>query len=145
MTYDQKIDIWSLGCVLVEMHVGEPLFGGADQADQMSRIVDILGMPSATFLETVGSDKLQFFCRIDVAPNGSLVQTPDPNCDPTCVSWLPDSSAYYILKRATRADAPAPRTLADIIGVHTCGPQGRRRGDLGHSEERYLEFLHFIQ
>jgi len=145
MTYDQKIDIWSLGCVLVEMHVGEPLFGGADQADQMSRIVDVLGMPSATFLERVGEGKLQFFCRIDVDSSGNSLQTPDTNCDPTCVSWLPDHSAYYILKRASRADAPAPRTLADIIGVHTCGPQGRRRGDPGHSEDRYLEFLHFIQ
>lgn len=45
LKYSQKIDIWSLGCVLVELHTGEPLFGGHDQVDQMSRIVDVLGMP----------------------------------------------------------------------------------------------------
>ena len=45
LSYTQKIDMWSFGCVVVEMHTGEPLFGGANQADQMCRIIDILGMP----------------------------------------------------------------------------------------------------
>ena len=26
--YDLAIDMWSLGCILVEMHTGEPLFSG---------------------------------------------------------------------------------------------------------------------
>mgnify|MGYP003386004582 CR=1 FL=1 len=47
LPYSQKIDMWSLGCVLVEMHTGEPLFGGVDQLDQMNRIVNILGMVPA--------------------------------------------------------------------------------------------------
>lgn len=34
----------SLGCILVEMHTGEPLFAGVDQFDQMCRIVSVLGM-----------------------------------------------------------------------------------------------------
>jgi len=29
--YDMAIDMWSLGCVLVEMHVGEPLFSGSNE------------------------------------------------------------------------------------------------------------------
>lgn len=34
----------SLGCILVEMHTGEPLFAGVDQFDQMCRIVSVIGM-----------------------------------------------------------------------------------------------------
>jgi len=29
--YDLAIDMWSLGCILVEMHTGEPLFSGKDE------------------------------------------------------------------------------------------------------------------
>ena len=31
--YDLAIDVWSLGCILVEMHTGEPLFSGKDEVD----------------------------------------------------------------------------------------------------------------
>lgn len=45
LPYTQKIDMWSLGCVVVELHTGEPLFGGANQTDQVCRIIDVIGMP----------------------------------------------------------------------------------------------------
>ncbi|XP_067318338.1 dual specificity tyrosine-phosphorylation-regulated kinase 1B-like isoform X5 [Anolis sagrei] len=51
MPYDLAIDMWSLGCILVEMHTGEPLFSGANEADQMSRIVEVLGLPPPHMLE----------------------------------------------------------------------------------------------
>lgn len=51
--YDLAIDMWSLGCILVEMHTGEPLFSGANEVDQMNKIVEVLGMPSDHILDQV--------------------------------------------------------------------------------------------
>lgn len=36
MPYDLAIDMWSLGCILVEMHTGEPLFSGANEVKRNS-------------------------------------------------------------------------------------------------------------
>ena len=34
--YDLSIDMWSLGCILVEMHTGELLFSGKDEVRAFS-------------------------------------------------------------------------------------------------------------
>lgn len=44
--YGQKVDIWSLGCILAEMLLGTPIFPGIDEDDQMLRIISILGGPT---------------------------------------------------------------------------------------------------
>ncbi len=41
LPYTVAIDMWSLGCILFEMHTGEPLFSGSDQFDQMQKIVKV--------------------------------------------------------------------------------------------------------
>ena len=41
LPYSTSIDMWSLGCILAEMHTGEPLFSGSDQFDQMQKIVKV--------------------------------------------------------------------------------------------------------
>lgn len=47
LPYAVSIDIWSLGCILAEMHTGEPLFSGSDQFDQMQKIVKVRSFRSA--------------------------------------------------------------------------------------------------
>lgn len=62
LPYSTAIDMWSLGCILAEMHTGEPLFSGSDQFDQMQKIVKILGMVPNVMLERSSSHiKSQFF------------------------------------------------------------------------------------
>ena len=40
--------------------------------------------------------------------------------------------------------APGSRTLQDIVGVNTGGPQGRRIGENGHSPDEYSIFIDLI-
>lgn len=62
LPYSVAIDMWSLGCILAEMHTGEPLFSGSDQFDQMQKIVKLLGMVPAPMLDTASDQhRLQFF------------------------------------------------------------------------------------
>jgi len=44
--YDAKIDVWSVGCILAELHGREPLFPGEDYISQLELIFSILGSPS---------------------------------------------------------------------------------------------------
>ncbi len=43
--------MWSLGCILVELHTGEPIFSGADEFDQVCQQTAVLGIPPAHMLE----------------------------------------------------------------------------------------------
>lgn len=61
--YDLAIDMWSLGCILVEMHTGEPLFSGANEVDQMNKIVEVLGMPPKHLLDQANKAR-KFFDKL---------------------------------------------------------------------------------
>eukprot|EP01116_Phalansterium_solitarium_P017958 TRINITY_DN4579_c0_g1_i1.p1 TRINITY_DN4579_c0_g1~~TRINITY_DN4579_c0_g1_i1.p1 ORF type:complete len:422 (+),score=69.91 TRINITY_DN4579_c0_g1_i1:465-1730(+) len=44
--YSTAIDIWSAGCVLAELLLGQPLFPGESGVDQLVEIIKILGTPT---------------------------------------------------------------------------------------------------
>ncbi|UYI26335.1 cell division protein kinase [Encephalitozoon cuniculi] len=45
-TYDESIDMWSVGCVVGEMLRGEPILAGEGEMDQLDRIFRLLGYPT---------------------------------------------------------------------------------------------------
>lgn len=118
--YDMAIDMWSLGCILVEMHTGEPLFSGANEVDQMNKIVEVLGMPPKHILDHAHKAR-KYFDR------------------------LPDGT--YVLKKTKdgkKYKPPGTRKLHDILGVETGGPGGRRLGEPGHTVSDYLKFKDLV-
>jgi glycogen synthase kinase 3 beta len=46
VNYGVHIDMWSAGCVLLEMIEGKPIFVGGSSVDQLIEIMKVLGTPS---------------------------------------------------------------------------------------------------
>jgi serine/threonine protein kinase len=44
--YDCKIDMFSLGCIMVELFNMAPLFSGSDDVEQLTQLCRILGTPT---------------------------------------------------------------------------------------------------
>ncbi|XP_067928016.1 dual specificity tyrosine-phosphorylation-regulated kinase 1A-like [Watersipora subatra] len=118
--YDLGIDMWSLGCILLEMHTGEPLFAGSNEFDQMMKIVEVLGIPPQDLLDKAPKTR-KFFDQ------------------------LPDKS--YVCRKpkdGKRYKSPQTRRLHDILGADRGGPGGRRQGESGHTLQDYLKFRNLI-
>ncbi|KAK2740208.1 dual specificity protein kinase yak1 [Myotisia sp. PD_48] len=60
LPYSSAIDMWSLGCIVVELFLGLPLFPGSSEYNQISRITEMLGMPPTWMLE-MGKQSGEFF------------------------------------------------------------------------------------
>ncbi len=117
LPYDTSIDMWSFGCILVEMHTGLPLFDGKNELDQMHKIIQVLGMPPQQMIER-SPKKDRFFM------------------------WDSSSGIYRLSNPSIK---PACRTLSDIIGVTTGGPEGRRVNQNGHSPQDYIQFHDLVK
>ena len=44
--YTPAIDVWSVGCVIAELLVGQPIFPGESGVDQLVEIIKVLGTPT---------------------------------------------------------------------------------------------------
>ena len=58
--YTPAIDIWSYGCILLELYTGYPIFPGESENDQMLRIMEILGPPNTGLIQ-LATRKKHFF------------------------------------------------------------------------------------
>jgi dual specificity tyrosine-phosphorylation-regulated kinase 1 len=64
LDYTTAIDRWSLGCLLVEMHTGLPLFDGRTEALQLAKFVNMLG-PLPEAMVSASPRKSKFYTEGD--------------------------------------------------------------------------------
>lgn len=69
--YDTKIDVWSAGCVVAEMILGQPIFKGKNSASQLETIFSVLGKPKRKDVEKMNIN-LDFFEKCDSIQKTSL-------------------------------------------------------------------------
>jgi len=68
--YNCAIDMWSFGCIMAELYIGYPIFPGESENDQMSRIIEMVGMPKDDVL-AVSTRKEKFF---KMTPDGHTTE-----------------------------------------------------------------------
>mmetsp|Transcript_17457 Transcript_17457/g.34752 ORF Transcript_17457/g.34752 Transcript_17457/m.34752 type:complete len:510 (+) Transcript_17457:1034-2563(+) len=138
LPYTVSIDMWSLGCILVEMHTGEPLFSGSDQFDQIQKLVEVLGMvPSEMIDRSPENHRSQFFIRSGKSQEPwALKQRPVEGEAPDA----PRRSSPGQLSKSEVA-----RSLSEIVGADIGGPRSSRRDEPGHSPADYNLFVDLIQ
>ncbi|KAK9068842.1 hypothetical protein SSX86_012958 [Deinandra increscens subsp. villosa] len=58
--YTTSIDIWSAGCILAELLLGQPLFPGENAVDQLVEIIKVLGTPTREELRCMNPNYTDF-------------------------------------------------------------------------------------
>ena len=60
LPYTTSIDMWSFGCILVELFIGRPAFPGENEAEQISCMIELIGMPPAKLINKAPRKHLFF-------------------------------------------------------------------------------------
>jgi dual specificity tyrosine-phosphorylation-regulated kinase 2/3/4 len=91
MVYNQRIDVWSLGCIVAELITGHPLFMGENEQEQISCIMEIFGVPEKSMITQCSRRKLFF----------DSVGTPRPYTSSKNVTRYPGAKS---LKKALKSN-----------------------------------------
>ncbi|XP_050677463.1 glycogen synthase kinase-3 beta-like isoform X2 [Leptidea sinapis] len=58
--YTTKIDVWSAGCVVAELLLGQPIFPGDSGVDQLVEIIKVLGTPTREQIREMNPNYTEF-------------------------------------------------------------------------------------
>ena len=98
--YTYGVDMWACGCILGELLNGKPIFPGTSTMNQLDRILEVTGRPSAEDIEAIQSP---FVTRSAARANGSS-QT---RCDgPSLSKAKPDWSWPIVTRPPSNATVP---------------------------------------
>ncbi|OQV11652.1 Dual specificity tyrosine-phosphorylation-regulated kinase 4 [Hypsibius exemplaris] len=131
--YDCGIDIWSFACVLAELLMGRPLFPGENEADQLSCIMEVIGLPPRRVLNS--APRARYFFDTSGNPTRTVNTRGKkrvPGTKPLqAILKTSDRRFVDFMKRCLEWD-PRTRITADQLVSHEwlTGPAGRPAKDL---------------
>lgn len=77
--YTPKIDVWSTGCVMAELMLGQPLFPGESGIDQLVEIIKVLGTPTREQIRTMNPNYMEHkFPQIKPHPFSKVFRKASP-------------------------------------------------------------------
>jgi len=77
--YDEKVDLWSVGCIFGELLSRKPLFPGGNHIDQLEKIFAILGTPKPDSLDWIKTPEAKIWVQRMVPTKGRSLRKMFPN------------------------------------------------------------------
>ncbi|KAF9914333.1 regulator of ime2 [Lobosporangium transversale] len=101
--YTTNIDVWSAGCVMAELMLGQPLFPGESGVDQLVEIIKVLGTPSKEQIQTMNPKYMEHkFPQIKPHPFNKIFRS---RTSPEALDLLAHLLEYTPSKRYTPIEA----------------------------------------
>ncbi|RMZ92706.1 hypothetical protein DV736_g4, partial [Chaetothyriales sp. CBS 134916] len=134
LPYSSAIDMWSLGCIVVELFLGLPLFPGSSEYNQVSRITEMLGMPPMWMLE-MGKQSGEFFEKTtdEFARRSYRLKSMEQYSREHNVKEQP-SKKYF---QAT--------TLPDIIRSYSMPRKNMKQAEIEREMNNRVAFIDFVR
>ncbi|KAE7999805.1 hypothetical protein FH972_004200 [Carpinus fangiana] len=121
--YTTAIDMWSVGCVLAELLLGQPLFPGESGVDQLVEIIKILGTPTREEIKCMNPNYNEYkFPQIKAHPWHKIFHKRMP---PEAVDLVSRLLQYSPSLRCTALEACAHPFFDDLRDPTTSLPNGR--------------------
>ena len=112
--YTCDIDVWSAGCVLAELMLGQPIFPGDSGVDQLVEIIKLLGTPSKEAIKEMNPNYTEFkFPTIKAHPWSKVFKSKTPeSAIALCAALL-----EYSPKKRTNAFEALTHSFFDELRV----------------------------
>ena len=126
--YGNAIDVWSTGCVIAELLLGEPLFPGESGVDQLVEIIKVLGTPTKEQIHSMNPNYSEFkFPSIKAHP---WKQVFHKRRQPDAIDMIQKVLVYEPTKRLTPLQVLAHPFFDELRDENTRIPNGNPLPDL---------------
>ncbi|XP_068644131.1 mitogen-activated protein kinase homolog NTF6-like [Aristolochia californica] len=116
--YTTAIDIWSVGCIFLEIIKREPLFPGKDYVQQLKLITELLGSPDESDLGFVKSENaLRFVRQLPHCPKQPFAKK-FPQISPAAIDLLEKMLVFDPCKRISVDEALKHTYLSSLHEIN---------------------------
>ncbi|CAI9755926.1 unnamed protein product [Fraxinus pennsylvanica] len=120
--YTTAIDVWSVGCIYMELMGRKPLFPGKDQVHQLRLLMELIGTPSEPELEFLNESAKIYIRQLPRYARQRLTEK-FPRVNPLAIDLIEKMLTFDPRKRITVQDAlahPYLNSLHDISDEPIC-------------------------
>ncbi|KAL8146216.1 mitogen-activated protein kinase 3-like [Apium graveolens] len=144
--YTAAIDVWSVGCIYMELMNRRPLFAGRDHVHQMRLLTELLGTPTEADLGFVrNEDSRRYILQLPRHPRQSLRQL-YPQVHPLAIDLIDKMLTFDPSKRITVEEAlahPYLERLHDVSDEPVCSKPFSFEFETAHlGEEQIKEMIY---